>query len=275
MKYVNQYGNVEIRNGVPKGYVHMRGERLQPICRKLGIVWAPALIGFEKNRYGCKPILDGVVVSARSAEKVREAIKERVVKLRRTPAPLSMTPENVSRALYIANKHAKSLGSQAAYAYEGGRYKTASKRKRTKDGLYHLKDKVLSKALSDGLATVLAYHSTTSIRIVWERWRDRDDDFDDEEEGQEVEVTRHFRLIQFGAHTFHSPVGRGAITEGAEVVDLGDWQASADIIGKRISLPRAVELLRRYVRQEEDLLRRKETANTSGRTTQLNNNIGN
>ncbi len=78
LKIANRYGNVDVRQALPKRYAHISGERLQPLCRKLGIKYAPALVGFEgKKRYGYSPVFDGVVVSAQSATKLLKAIKER------------------------------------------------------------------------------------------------------------------------------------------------------------------------------------------------------
>ena len=63
---------------MPKRYVHVPGDRLQALCRKLGIKFAQALVDFGgKKRYGFHPVFDGVVVSARSAVKLQAAIAER------------------------------------------------------------------------------------------------------------------------------------------------------------------------------------------------------
>jgi hypothetical protein len=90
LKIANGYGNVDVRGGVPGGYVHVPGERLQPLCRKLKIKFAPALIDFTgKRRYGYSPVLDGVVVSSRSAPKLLaelEARQQRSSK-RKKPTP--------------------------------------------------------------------------------------------------------------------------------------------------------------------------------------------
>ena len=48
----NEYGNVDIRSGVPKGLAHIpRSEyeplRISPICATVGCQSAPALVGFE------------------------------------------------------------------------------------------------------------------------------------------------------------------------------------------------------------------------------------
>lgn len=74
----NAYGNVDIREGVPMGLVHFSRERLQPLCRKIGIDYAEAMTGFtsRSKKYGYKPVMDGVVVWAKDANKLRDAINE-------------------------------------------------------------------------------------------------------------------------------------------------------------------------------------------------------
>lgn len=96
LKISNCYGNVDVRNGLPsKSYVHVRGERLQPLCRKLGINFAQALIGVRKSKYGHTPQFDGVVVSVRSGPKLLQAITERE---ERTSIRPERTPEQLQAA---------------------------------------------------------------------------------------------------------------------------------------------------------------------------------
>jgi hypothetical protein len=76
----NDYGNVDIRKGVPQGYVHLPGKRLQPLCRKLQIVWGNALVRLVRTRFGFKAILDGVVVHQAAVEVLRHAIKAREIR---------------------------------------------------------------------------------------------------------------------------------------------------------------------------------------------------
>lgn len=74
---VNEYGNVDVREGAPEGFVHVHGKRLAVTCRRLGIEHAPAFVDFDEYRRGCfSPVLDGVVVFADDAPKLREAIDE-------------------------------------------------------------------------------------------------------------------------------------------------------------------------------------------------------
>ena len=73
----NQYGNVSVECGVPTGYEHIRGARLQHLCRKLGIQYADALVGWGGTQKYPKPILDGVVVRVDCAARLRTAVTER------------------------------------------------------------------------------------------------------------------------------------------------------------------------------------------------------
>ena len=77
LSLANQYGDLDVRDGVPKGYEHVRGERLQPICRKLKIRFAQALLGWGGTKRFPKPLHNGVVVSVRSAPRLRLALSER------------------------------------------------------------------------------------------------------------------------------------------------------------------------------------------------------
>ena len=74
LSIVNSYGNVDVRNKLSKAYKHIRGKRLQPLCRKLGIKYAQALVEMKQSGVYYHPVFDGVVVSARSAPKLLEAI---------------------------------------------------------------------------------------------------------------------------------------------------------------------------------------------------------
>jgi hypothetical protein len=75
LKICNEYGNVEMPP--PRGYTQVKGKRLQPLCRKLGIAFAPAMIGWGGTKRYPKPLFDGVVVATRSAPKLVSAIAER------------------------------------------------------------------------------------------------------------------------------------------------------------------------------------------------------
>jgi hypothetical protein len=77
LKIANSHGCVDVRYGLPKTHMHVKGKRLQPLCRQLRIKFARALVGLEQSGSYYRPTFDGVVVSARSAPKLREAIASR------------------------------------------------------------------------------------------------------------------------------------------------------------------------------------------------------
>jgi hypothetical protein len=82
---VNVYGNIDVRYGLPSGFVHIRGKRLTVTCKAIGIECAPALVGFtQKGFLGTQPEFDGVVVVSEDAQKLQSAI-ERKEKKRLTP----------------------------------------------------------------------------------------------------------------------------------------------------------------------------------------------
>ena len=61
----NERGNVEVppfASALPGGCVHLRYRYMQPICRELGIDFAPALEGFELAGGRMVPKIEGVVV---------------------------------------------------------------------------------------------------------------------------------------------------------------------------------------------------------------------
>ena len=76
-KHINKYGNVRIIDDVPAGLRHVAGLRLGPLCRKLEVPFAPALVGFNFSKWRSSPVFDGVVVPTRSAAKVEAAKTER------------------------------------------------------------------------------------------------------------------------------------------------------------------------------------------------------
>ena len=80
------YGNVDIREGVPEGLVHIAELRLQPLARKLGVPFAEAVVGFNKFRRGYVqmygPIKSGIVVAEFDADVVRSAFEQRELRNR-------------------------------------------------------------------------------------------------------------------------------------------------------------------------------------------------
>ena len=77
LSIANGYGDVNVEGTIPTGYQHIKGKRLQPLCRKLDIHYANALVGWGGTKRFPSPEHDGVVVSLESVPKLLQAIAER------------------------------------------------------------------------------------------------------------------------------------------------------------------------------------------------------
>lgn len=73
----NRYGNVDVRQTIPAGFVHVDVANLQPLCRRLGIEFAEAMVGFSKYRKSFMPVKSGVVIAAMDEQRLRDALAER------------------------------------------------------------------------------------------------------------------------------------------------------------------------------------------------------
>ena len=75
----NDRGNVEVppfAKALPRGTVHLDVPRVFQACKRLGVDYAPALVGFEPGRGGMLPKIAGVVVCEEVAAGVRESAEE-------------------------------------------------------------------------------------------------------------------------------------------------------------------------------------------------------
>lgn len=75
----NDRGNVHcppLASELPKGTVHLQMPRLGPICKKLGIDYAPAMTGFDIRGGRSVPVIEGVVICKEEEATVLEAYLE-------------------------------------------------------------------------------------------------------------------------------------------------------------------------------------------------------
>jgi len=75
----NERGNVEVppfASALPAGTVHIQLPGLGPICRKLGVDYAPALTGFDIRGGRSVPSIEGIVVCTEHEGAVRAAFEE-------------------------------------------------------------------------------------------------------------------------------------------------------------------------------------------------------
>ena len=101
----NSFGSIDIRVAVPKGCAHVPGKRLQPLCRKLCIPFAEALVGFAKTRFGYKAVTNGVVVGTRRRARLLRAIEDRAARAK--------TPEQRAQALKRAQERLEARFAEA------------------------------------------------------------------------------------------------------------------------------------------------------------------
>jgi xeroderma pigmentosum group C-complementing protein len=60
----NERGQVDVwsEKCLPPGTVHLRLPRLFQVAKRLGIDYAPAMVGFDYRSGRCLPVFDGIVV---------------------------------------------------------------------------------------------------------------------------------------------------------------------------------------------------------------------
>jgi hypothetical protein len=68
---VNRYGNIDISRGVPGGLVHVTRHHVTPICKRLRIPTARALVRWEHG----SPVLEGIVIWADDWPRLEEEIE--------------------------------------------------------------------------------------------------------------------------------------------------------------------------------------------------------
>lgn len=78
---VNNYGNIEVRQGIPPGTVHVHDEAARMAALRIGVEFAPAVIDFRKEGGQLKPVFGGCIVWARDEADLREAAEEEKLKL--------------------------------------------------------------------------------------------------------------------------------------------------------------------------------------------------
>lgn len=72
---LNEYGNMEVWStaDVPVNATHLKLPRISTIAKKLGLSYAPAVVGFEVKNGMNRPIFDGIIVATESVRMIEEA----------------------------------------------------------------------------------------------------------------------------------------------------------------------------------------------------------
>ncbi len=72
---MTEYGNIQKKDIVGKPeFAHVGGERLQPLCLRAGIEFAPCVDGFKQRKAKYTLIKDGVVIYTVDLEKMKAEI---------------------------------------------------------------------------------------------------------------------------------------------------------------------------------------------------------
>lgn len=80
-RFANDYGNIDVRQPIPRGYCHIRqidGINLWHWLEKLKIPYVPALVGFSGSRSNWRPKFDGYVIPSRCRPKVLDLVERRL-----------------------------------------------------------------------------------------------------------------------------------------------------------------------------------------------------
>ena len=80
----NEYGNIDVREGVPHGLSWIRQKRCGATAKSAHIPYAAALVGFTSYRGQYSPDIDGVLVRKKDKAKLVGHLKLRKVKKQRT-----------------------------------------------------------------------------------------------------------------------------------------------------------------------------------------------
>ena len=146
---LNEYGNIVITDAIPEGLVHVDLPRLGPTCKRLGIEYAKAVVGWTD--YG--PILSGVVIHEADRPKLDQALAAKAQKQKRQVDQLP-----VLAALFTLNRRAKRCRDLAQTYYQNRMHGFAGKMKREKEGIYYLKGQVLHYLLEAGILIGGKFH---------------------------------------------------------------------------------------------------------------------
>lgn len=188
-----------------------------------------------------------------------QAVTEKRKIKRLQPQPLELTPETIGKCLHILNKAAKRRRDSSEKYSEMGRYDLASSCKTRKKNLYDLKDKVLSKAIAEGIAIFERYHSQDVVRYVKEKFYhekgcecDYCEEYHDgmrDELGWEIEYREtkgktYFSCYSIAIYRFHLPLSQ---KPSGDITDLGDWVSPATSMDRDVKFRDALATLEAYL----------------------------
>jgi hypothetical protein len=154
---LTSHGDIDITDGVPEGFIHVDLPRLGPTCKRIGIEYGKAIVGwsdigrkFNKKHY---PLFSGVVIRLVDHSRLMVAVED---KARRRQKIVDRLP--VLAALFTLNRRAKRCRDLAQTYYESGMHGLAGDMKREKNQIYDLKGQVLHYMVEAGALIGRKYH---------------------------------------------------------------------------------------------------------------------
>ena len=150
-------GSIDITGGVPDGLVHVDLPRLGPTCKRIGVEYGKAVVGWtefgrkhQRKRY---PMFSGVIIRAGDHPRLMAALEEKAKKRQRKVDRLS-----VLAALFTLNRRAKRCRDLAQSYYQERMHGFAGDMKREKERIYVLKEQVLHYSVEAGVLVGGKYH---------------------------------------------------------------------------------------------------------------------
>lgn len=137
----NSYGQIDVRFLDMTKYGHVTTPRASVTCRRLGIEYAKALVGFSYDKY---PMLRGIVVHLDDRERLIEGINTK------GPKVLGNDSATILSCIFTVNRSAKRRRDAAASCYRSRLFGLATNHKSKKESLYELKERGIAYAASQG-----------------------------------------------------------------------------------------------------------------------------
>lgn len=154
---LTSYGTIDITGGVPDGLVHVDLPRLGPTCKRIGVEYGKAVVGwtelgrkYRKKRY---PMFSGVVIRATDHARLMAALEGKAKNRQRKVDRLS-----VLAALFTLNRRAKRCRDLAQSYYQERMHGFAGDMKLEKERIYALKEQVLHHLVEAGVLVGGKYH---------------------------------------------------------------------------------------------------------------------
>ncbi|RLT17428.1 MAG: hypothetical protein DWI28_06175 [Planctomycetota bacterium] len=155
----------DVADRVPDGLVHVDLPRLGPTCKRLGIEYSKAIVGWnefrkrgERHRH---PVTSGVVIREADHDRLLAALADKKEKERKKAEKLP-----VLAALFTLNRRAKRCRDLAQGYYQKSMHGFAGDMKQEKKRIYFLKGQVLHHHVEAGVLVGGKYHRFEE-EITW------------------------------------------------------------------------------------------------------------